>query len=90
LTVSGGEVWAALVGHGEWGDVSGGLVRFNPRTGRVKRWALHDRIADLQRIGGKIVAATDFGVAIVDGDRIDRYFVDRSPNGEARVLRADR
>ena len=90
-------VWMALIHNGEYGGSSGGLLRYDRQTGSVRQIAFPDIGLRLNHAGGKIIAATDFGFAVVDTDRylidgyfIDRYFIDRTTDGRLRVAAATR
>jgi hypothetical protein len=82
--------WMALVQNGEYGGSSGGLLRYDRQSGALRRFAFPDIGVRLIRAGGKILAATDFGLAVVEGDRVKRYFIDRTTGGRLRVAPATR
>jgi hypothetical protein len=90
LDVTPDAVWMALVNNGEYGGSSGGLFRFDRRTDAARRLSLPDIALRLAHIDGKILAATDFGFAVVEGDRITRFFVDQTTDGRWRVVPATR
>jgi hypothetical protein len=83
-------VWMALVQSGEYGGSSGGLVRYDRQTGAAHRFEFPDIGFRLIRAGGKILLPTDFGLAVVEGDRVKRYFIDRTTDGRLRVAPATR
>jgi hypothetical protein len=56
----------------------------------VRRFEFPDVVVQLIRAGGKILAATDFGIAVVEGDRVKRYFIDRTTDGRLQVAAATR
>lgn len=82
--------WMALVQNGEYGGSSGGLLRYDRQSGTVRRLGLPDVALRIVRAGGNILAATDFGLAVVEGDGVKRYFVDRTTDGRLRVATATR
>ena len=90
IAVAPDAVWMTLVANGEWGPSSGGLLRYDRQTVAVRRFEFPDVAVQLIRAGGKILAATDFGIAVVDGDRVKRYFIDRTPDGRLQVAAATR
>jgi hypothetical protein len=90
LDVTADAVWMALVNNGEYGGSSGGLLRYDRHTGAMRHVLLPDIALRLDHINGKILAATDFGIAIVDGDRITRFFLDQTPDGKIQVVPATR
>ncbi len=83
-------VWIALISNGEWGGSGGGLLRYDRQSGAVRRFELPDIVWRITRAGGKILAATELGLAVVEGDGVKRYFVDRTTDGRLRVAEATR
>ena len=83
-------VWMALVAGGEYGGSSGGLLRYDRQSGALRQLELPDIGAQFIHAGGKLLAATDFGIAVIEGDRVKRYFVDRTTDGRLRVAPAVR
>jgi hypothetical protein len=88
LDVTPEAVWMALVNNGEYGGSSGGLLRYDRHTGAARRLPLPDIALRLAHSNGKTLAATDFGFAVVAGDRITRFFVDQTTDGRWRVVPA--
>ena len=64
---------------------SGGLLRYDRQSAAVRRFEFPDIGAQFIRLGGKLLAATDFGIAVIEGDVLKRYFVDRTTDGRLRV-----
>lgn len=85
IEVAPDAVWMTLVRQGEWGDTSGGLLRYDRQSGTMRRFELPDIGARIIQAGGKILAATGSGIAVVDGDSVKRYFIDRTTGGRLRV-----
>jgi len=83
-------VWMALVASGEYGGASGGLLRFDRQTESLRRFELPDIAVQFIQAGGKLLAATDFGIAVIERDLVRRYFVDRTTDGRLRVVPAVR
>lgn len=83
-------VWMTLVRRGEWGDQSGGLLRYDRATGTVRKSPFADLAHGLAVAGGRVFAATEFGVAVVEGDSVRRYFLDQTLAGRWRVVEAVR
>jgi hypothetical protein len=90
LDVTPDAVWMGLVNNGEFGGSSGGLLRFDRQTNSARRFSLPDIAIRLAHMDGKILAATNFGIAVVEGDRITRFFVDQTTDGRWRVVPATR
>lgn len=85
MHVADDAVWMTLVYHGEYGDESGGLLRYDRGTGGVRRHALPEVGRHLLRVGDQIVVATDLGIAVVTGDEIRHFFVDLTTDGRLRI-----
>ena len=81
-------VWLGLVRGGEWGGSSGGLLRFDRASETVRVVRIGDICGGLVRAGSGLLAATDFGIAIVGEDAVRRYFVDVTTDGRTRVVSA--
>jgi hypothetical protein len=90
LDVTPDALWMALVNNGEYGGSSGGLLRYDRHTSAARRLTLPDIALRLDHINGKILAATDFGFAVVEGDQIARFFVDQTTDGRWHVIPATR
>jgi hypothetical protein len=78
------------VNNGEYGGASGGLLRYDRQSGAMRRFPLRDIVYRVDHVGGKVVAATEFGFAVWSGDQVTRYFVDQTINGGWRVVPASR
>jgi hypothetical protein len=90
IDVEPGTIWMALAANGEYGGSSGGLVRYDRQSGALRRFELPDIGVQFIHTGGKLLAATNFGVAVIDGGLVTRYFVDRTTDGSLRVVPAVR
>lgn len=90
MDVAEDAVWLGLVRGGEWGGSSGGLLRFDRALETVLAVRLGDISGGLVRVGNRLLAATDFGIAMVDGDAVRRYFVDVTTDGRLRFVSATR
>ena len=90
IQVAPDAVWMALVANGEYGRSSGGLLRYDRQSVVVRRFEFPDVAVQLVWSAGKILATTDFGLAVVEGDRVKRYFIDRTVDGQLQVAPATR
>jgi hypothetical protein len=88
IDIEADAVWMALVVNGEYGGASGGLLRYDRQSAAVGRFKFPDIGVQFMRVAGKLLAATDFGIAVIDGDAVKRYFVDRTTDGRLRVVPA--
>jgi hypothetical protein len=89
ILVETGCIWLALYRRGEFGNNSGGLLRWDRETAQVRSYAVTDvvtqiatHIAALNTPAGEFVylGATD-GIVVLHGDQITSYFVDRTAGG---------
>ena len=90
MSVSDDAVWMALVLNTESDRLSGGVLRYDRQTEAVRRFVLLDKATRIVEVDGKILVATGFGFALIDGDQVQRYFVDRGTDGRLQVLAAIR
>ena len=82
-------VWLARVGHGEWGDGNGGVVRFDRRSETFQEFRTVDIGWEFAPIGDRMLLATDGGVSVFLGDQVKEYIVDRTTDGRLRVAALD-
>jgi len=85
IDVEADAVWMALAASGEYGGESGGLLRFDRQTESLRHFELPDIGVQFIHAGRKLLAATDFGIAVIEGAEVKRYFVDRTTDGRLRV-----
>jgi len=83
-------IWLGLASHEEWSTNAGGVIRIDRATQQIVRIALPDIVRDFARLGDRLVAATDFGIAVVENGRARRFFVDKTLDGRSRVVEANR
>ena len=89
-------VLMALVHHGEWGGSGAGLLRYDRQSGTLRRFGvprpfeIADIVFQFIRTGGSILAVTDFGITVIEGESMKRYFVDRTTDGRLRVAASTR
>jgi hypothetical protein len=90
IDVEPDRIWMALVDNGEWGGSSGGLLRYDRQSGAVRRFECPDIGFELVRAGGTLLEAADYAVAVLEDDRVKRYFIDHTSDGKLRVAPAIR
>ncbi len=81
-------VWIGLVNNGEWGGTGGGLLRFDRASEKTELIQLRDIVGGIARVGDRLVMATEFGLAILEGSSVRRYFIDRTSAGAPVVVEA--
>ena len=94
LAVNDREVWLGLVHHGEWGDSSGGLLRYERKSGKAQRFDLgesngFDVIGETQviRRRGISYVATDIGLFLFQDNRMTRLFFEPMLDGGLHILK---
>ncbi|MCC6537571.1 MAG: hypothetical protein IT162_08485 [Bryobacterales bacterium] len=90
IAVTPEAVWLGLVHNGEWGPSGGGLLRYDRASGTARRFASPDIPRWITVEGGRVMAATDFGLTFIEGERQRRFFVDETSDGRLRVAEAIR
>jgi hypothetical protein len=81
-------VWLGLVRNGEYGSTGGGVLRFDRHTQQVTHYELREIVHQFSRIEGRLLMATDFGAAVLDGTSLRRFFVDQTSDGRLLVVEA--
>jgi hypothetical protein len=86
ILVEANSVWLALYRRGEYGNSSGGLLRWDRETAQVRSFAIPDTVTHIATGPGDVVylGATD-GIVVIHGDQITSYFIDRTAGGRYMV-----
>ena len=83
-------VWLALATRGEYGDRSGGVLRFDRRDARFQKVADTRGIGgQFLRVGGELLLVTDVGVTTI-GAAVRHYLVDQTSDGRLRIIEVER
>jgi hypothetical protein len=90
LRVEHDAVWLGLCTRGEYGDGSGGILRYDRETYALRKYNLADIAFSIVVFGDRVIAGTDRGIAVMQADKTTRYFVDRTTNGRLRIAEAIR
>lgn len=90
IAVTPEAVWVGLVHNGEWGPAGGGLLRYDRASGTVRRFASPDIPRRITVEGGRVMAATDFGITWIEAETQRRFFVDETSDGRLRMAEAIR
>jgi hypothetical protein len=78
-------IWLALYRRGEYGNYPGGLLRWDRSTQTVEHWDMPWIATCIARAGDAIYMGTTDGVAMLRGEQVTSYFVDRSADGRYRM-----
>jgi len=79
-------VWLALYHRGEYGNNSGGLLRWNRKTEEVRRFNVHSFIDQISRHHDALYLSGFNGIDVLHGDEIRSYFVDRTVDGRYQIV----
>jgi hypothetical protein len=85
LLVENEFLWAALVGHPEGADYSGGLLRYDLKTGTTKKYPVTDVISRVIRWRDDLYVSTSNGIYTLKDDQLRRYRVEPDINGKPTV-----
>jgi hypothetical protein len=83
-------VWMGIFQSGEYGGSPAGVLRYDRNTQAIHKYELPDAVYGLTVSGSHTLLSTSSGIAVIDGDRISRYFVDRTTDGRLRIAEATR
>ncbi len=87
ILVEADAVWLGLKRRPEGMEYSGGLLRWDRATGKVRRWPEVPLVREFQRVGGRLLVAAQGGGAVVEGDRVEVYVTDVDRAGRMRLTR---
>ncbi|HEX4275713.1 MAG TPA: hypothetical protein VHZ74_10180 [Bryobacteraceae bacterium] len=83
-------VWMGIYQSGEYGGSPAGVLRYDRKTQAVHKYELPDAVYGLTISGKRTLMPTSSGIAVIDGDEITRYLVDRTTDGRLRIAKATR
>jgi hypothetical protein len=69
-------IWLALYRRGEYGNNSGGLLRWDRETAQVQSFAIPDVVTHIATSGEVIYLGATNGIVTLHGDQFTSYFVD--------------
>lgn len=83
-------VWTGIFQSGEYGGSPAGVLRYDRKTHALRKYELPDAVYGLTVLGNRTLMPTSSGIAVIDGDKVSRYFVDRTTDGRLRIAEATR
>ncbi len=86
ISVSAEDVWMGVTTRSEGARFGSHLLYFDRQTEDTRSIPFGDYVSDLARVGERVVIAGSLSIGTVNGERIDRYFVD----SQDRILAFDR
>ena len=87
LLVEEDTLWLGLKQRGEYGDRSGGLLRWDIAGGRLPRLFDAPLVSFIARWRGGLYLGTAEGLAVVKGNRVENYSVRQGPDGGFELAR---
>jgi hypothetical protein len=90
LLVEEDAVWLALIHRGEYGDLGGGVLRFDRATQTYRRFETPGRVSQILRVGERLLLPNHLGIDTIDVTGIHRYFVDKTTDGRLRIALAEK
>jgi hypothetical protein len=83
-------VWLGIFQFGEYGGSPAGVLRYDRKAQAIRKYELPDAVYGLTTSGNRTLLPTSSGIAVIEGDEISRYFVDRTTDGRLRIAEATR
>ena len=88
ILVENQSVWIGLVGHPEGPDQSGGLLRYDLKTGTTEKYPIDETVLRIVRVDDRVYLATSRGLSILEGGRVsERYAVEPDIDGKFYLVR---
>ena len=94
LFVDKENIWLGLMYRGEWGNISGGLLKYHRSLGWTKKFDLGEKYGyqiihqiKSERRRFATYLATNAGLFIVSGDRLTRYFFEPMLDGGVDIVK---
>ena len=79
-------IWLGLHHRGEYGNNSGGLLRWDRKTEEVQRFNVRSFISQISRHRDVLYLSGFDGIDVLRGDQIQSYFVDRTVDGRYEIV----
>ena len=79
-------LWAGRVSHPEGADYSGGLLRYDRKTGRVTLYPVPDVIHSVAHVGGAVFLGTNHGLYVIRDGKRTRYRAEPDITGRFIVV----
>ena len=90
IMVEDQSVWIGLVEHPEGPDYSGGLLRYDLKSGTTEKYPIDEVVLRIKRWNDRVYLATSRGLSIMEGGRLnDRYAVEPDIDGKFQLVHLD-
>ena len=86
LLIEPDAIWAGRVIHPEGADRSGGLLRYDRKTRKVRLYEVPDVIHAIARVGGAIFLGTNHGLYVINGNTRTRFRAEPDIDGRFIVV----
>ncbi len=82
LLLDGQDLWVGLMRRPEGAEIGAGLLRYNTKTGAVKKYAIPDVINTIDRLGDTLYCGTSHGLYMLRGDAITQLRFEPDADGK--------
>ena len=79
-------IWLALYHRGEYGNNSGGLLRWDRKTEQVRLFSVNTVINKIVRHDNALYMGAADGIVVLRDDQIQSYFVDLDTDGRYQIV----
>ena len=86
LLIEPDAIWAARVTHPEGADRSGGLLRYDRKTRRIRLYEVPDVIHAIVRVAGAIFLGTNHGLYVINSNTRTRFRAEPDIDGQFIVV----
>jgi hypothetical protein len=81
-------IWMSASWACEYGCPPGTVLRYDRKSQAIRKYELPDNVYGFIASGNRLLAYTNFGIAVIEDNQTRRYFVDRTTDGRLRVAEA--
>ena len=81
-------IWMSAYWSCEYGCPPGRVLRYDRKSQAIRKYELPDNVYGFIESGDRLLAYTNFGIAVIEGNQTRRYFVDRTTDGRLRIAEA--
>jgi hypothetical protein len=83
-------IWMNAFWACEYGCPPGKVLRYDRKSQAIRKYELPDNVYGFVASGNRLLAYTNFGIAVIEDNQTRRYFVDRTTDGRLRIAQATR
>jgi hypothetical protein len=87
MRLDGDDLWIGLVRHPEGADISGGLLRYDTKTGATRKYDIPDVIHTIDRLGDGLYVGTSHGLYVLRGDWLTHLCFEPDERGKLVMVK---